>query len=144
MFRPTQQQQQQQLPQQQQQSEPVIRNNQLAKIKKLKRKKLLRSPRKIKNFEEQEVSFDPFLFFRVCSTQSKKKKVGQSRKSEHKAGCTEGAWMTLQVCQKILASQAVMGLMISHLQIFRARSIISAFVIPMLILLFRECPTLFL
>jgi len=55
VFRPTphQQQQQQQLPQQ---SEPVIRSNLLAKIKKLKRKKLLRSPRKIKNFEEQEVS----------------------------------------------------------------------------------------
>ncbi len=50
--RPSQQQQQQQ-----QQSEPVIRNNQLSKLKKLKRKKLIRSPRKIKNFEEQEVRY---------------------------------------------------------------------------------------
>ena len=64
--------------------------------------------------------------------------VGRSRKSKQKAGCTEGAWMTLQLRQKFMASQAVMGLMKSHLQIFRARSIISAFVIPMLILLFRE------
>ena len=57
-----QQQQQQQQPHQQQQrdqepsSSPVVRiSNQLSKLKKLRRKKLLRTPRKIKNFENQEV-----------------------------------------------------------------------------------------
>ena len=55
-------QQQQQLQREQQReqhepSSPVIRyNNQLSKLKSLRRKKSLRSPRKIKNFEDQEVS----------------------------------------------------------------------------------------
>jgi FtsZ-interacting cell division protein YlmF len=61
----------QQLPQQQRSqqqfepSSPVIRNNnQLSKLKRLTRKKLLRSPRKIKNFEDQEVRTAIVLF--VC------------------------------------------------------------------------------